>query len=199
MSAGNVKIKRALLSVSDKTGLVDLAIGLGRYGIEIISTGGTARALRAAGIFVTDISAYTSFPEILDGRVKTLHPKVHGGLLGIRGNKEHEATMAKHGIYPIDLVVVNLYPFEATVAKVDPSPTFEEAIEQIDIGGPSMLRSGAKNHRSVTVVIDPTDYARVLAEMAANSGNTTETFRRELAKKVFAHTSLYDAAIANYL
>ena len=153
------KIQRALLSVSDKTGLIPLAQTLAAAGVELISTGGTAKALRDAGLAVKDISEHTGFPEMLDGRVKTLHPKVHGGLLYIRGNESHEAAARAHGIAPIDLVVVNLYPFEQTVAKPDVS--LHDAIENIDIGGPSMLRSAAKNHESVTVVVDPADYAAV--------------------------------------
>src|SRR5437868_9343776 len=153
------QIQRALLSVSDKSGLVPLAQTLVKAGIELISTGGTARSLREAGLKVTDLSSYTGFPEMLDGRVKTLHPKVHGGLLFVRGNENHEAAARTHGIQPIDLVIVNLYPFEQTVAKANVS--LAEAIENIDIGGPSMLRSAAKNHESVTVVVDPADYAVV--------------------------------------
>src|SRR6266436_4580441 len=164
------KIQRALLSVSDKTGLVPLAQALIKAGVDLISTGGTARTLREAGIKVTDLSAYTGFPEILDGRVKTLHPKVHGGLLYLRGNPAHEAAAKLHGIGPIDLVVVNLYRFEQTVAK--PGVGLHEAIENIDIGGPSMLRSAAKNHESVTVVTDPGDYDQVAREIRL-SGNTT--------------------------
>src|SRR5436190_17409015 len=151
------KIQRALISVSDKTGLIPLAQVLSGAGVELISTGGTAKALREAGLTVTDLSAYTGFPEMLDGRVKTLHPKIHGGLLYVRGNETHEAAVRQHGILPIDLVVVNLYPFEQTVARPDAS--LHDAIENIDIGGPSMLRSAAKNHESVTVVVDPADYA----------------------------------------
>jgi phosphoribosylaminoimidazolecarboxamide formyltransferase/IMP cyclohydrolase len=187
------KIQRALISVSDKTGLVPFAQILTQAGIEIISTGGTAKALRDAGIAVKDISEHTGFPEMLDGRVKTLHPKVHGGLLFIRGNEAHEAAVKLHGITPIDLVVVNLYPFEATVAKPDVS--LHDAIENIDIGGPSMLRSAAKNHDSVTVVVDPFDYAEV-AKQISETGNTTLELRRKLAAKVFARTAAYDAAIA---
>ena len=157
-----VKIQRALISVSDKTGLIPFAQILATAGIEIISTGGTAKTLREAGLTVKDVSEYTGFPEMLDGRVKTLHPKVHGGLLFIRGNKTHEAAVRTHNIQPIDLVVVNLYPFEQTVAK--PDVTLHDAIENIDIGGPSMLRSAAKNHDSVTVVVDPGDYAEVAAK-----------------------------------
>ena len=190
------KIQRALLSVSDKTGLVPLAKILATAKIELISTGGTARALRDAGLAVTDLSAYTGFPEMLDGRVKTLHPKVHGGLLYIRGSESHEAAARAQNILPIDLVVVNLYPFEQTVAKSDVS--LEEAIENIDIGGPSMLRSAAKNHASITVVIDPADYAPV-AEQIRDTGQTTLELRRKLAAKAFARTAAYDATIAVHL
>jgi phosphoribosylaminoimidazolecarboxamide formyltransferase / IMP cyclohydrolase len=190
------KIQRALLSVSDKTGLVPLAQALIRAGVQLISTGGTAKALRDAGLNVTDLSAYTGFPEMLDGRVKTLHPKIHGGLLFIRGNHEHEAAARSHQIEPIDLVVVNLYPFEQTVAK--PGVTLAEAIENIDIGGPSMLRSAAKNHESVTVVVDPADYAEV-ARQIGETGGTTTALRRNLAAKVFVRTSAYDGAIAAHL
>src|SRR5882724_9448992 len=154
------KIRRALISVSDKTGIVDLARELKNFSVEIISTGGTAKALRDAGIDVRDVSEVTGFPEMLDGRVKTLHPRIHGGLLGLRDNPAHASEMAEHGIVPIDLVVVNLYPFESTVRRAD--VPLEEAIEQIDIGGPSMIRSAAKNHRSVGVVTDPSQYAAVL-------------------------------------
>ena len=191
-----MKIQRALLSVSDKTGLVPFAQILAATGIELISTGGTARTLREAGLTVKDISEYTGFPEMLDGRVKTLHPKVHGGLLFLRGNETHEATVKAHGIPPIDLVVVNLYPFEQTVAK--PDVTLPEAIENIDIGGPSMLRSAAKNHDSVTVVVDPLDYAEA-AKQISEHGNTTPALRRVLAAKVFARTAAYDGAIASHL
>ena len=189
-------IRRALLSVSDKAGLVPLAQTLATAGVELISTGGTAKALREAGLEVIDLSAYTGFPEMLDGRVKTLHPKVHGGLLHLRGNPAHEAAIRAHGIQPIDLVVVNLYPFEQTVAR--PEATLHEAIENIDIGGPSMLRSAAKNHESVTVVVDPADYALVSEQIKA-SGNTTLELRRTLAAKVFARTAAYDGAIAAHL
>jgi len=190
------KIQRALLSVSDKNGLVPFAQTLAAAGIELISTGGTAKALRDAGMKVNDISEHTGFPEMLDGRVKTLHPKVHGGLLFIRGNPGHEAAVREHDIKPIDLVVVNLYPFEQTVAKPDvPLP---EAIENIDIGGPSMLRSAAKNHESVTVVVDPQDYAEIAGQIQAN-GDTTLELRRKLAAKVFVRTAAYDTAIAAHL
>lgn len=192
-----MKIQRALLSVTDKAGIVEFARALSQMGVELLSTGGTARTIRDAGIPVKDISEFTGFPELLDGRVKTLHPKVHGGLLYLRGNAEHEATMAKHGMVPIDLVCVNLYRFEATISK--PGVTFEEAVENIDIGGPSMLRSAAKNHRSVTVISDPSDYVRVLEAMKINGGNTTPELRRELAQKVYARTAQYDSAIASYL
>jgi phosphoribosylaminoimidazolecarboxamide formyltransferase / IMP cyclohydrolase len=190
------QIRRALLSVSDKTGLVALARVLAAAGVELISTGGTARALREAGLIVTDLSAYTGFPEMLDGRVKTLHPKVHGGLLYLRGNADHEAAVRAQGIQPIDLVVVNLYPFEATVAR--PNVSLQEAIENIDIGGPSMLRSAAKNHESVTVVVDPADY-ELVAEQIKASGHTTLEIRRKLAAKVFTRTAAYDTAIAAHL
>ncbi len=190
------KIQRALLSVSDKTGLVDLAQTLAAAGVDLISTGGTAKALREAGLKVTDLSAFTGFPEMLDGRVKTLHPLVHGGLLYIRGNAAHEAAVQAHSIKPIDLVVVNLYPFEQTVAK--PNATLHEAIENIDIGGPSMLRSAAKNHDSVTVVVDPADYAEV-GRQVQETGGTTLDLRQHLAAKVFARTAAYDAAIATHL
>ncbi|MCH2593383.1 MAG: bifunctional phosphoribosylaminoimidazolecarboxamide formyltransferase/IMP cyclohydrolase [Pedosphaera sp.] len=190
------KIERALISVSDKTDLVPFAQVLSRAGVEMISTGGTARVLREAGIEVQDLSDYTGFPEMLDGRVKTLHPMVHGGLLFLRENEEHTATAAEHGIRPIDLVVVNLYPFEQTVAK--PDVTLEDAIENIDIGGPSMLRSAAKNHQSVTVVVDPADYSRV-ADQVSSGGETTLELRRELAVKVYSRTAAYDGAIALHL
>ncbi len=190
------KIQRALLSVFDKTGLIPLARALKDAGVELLSTGGTAKALRDEGLLVTDLSAYTDFPEMLDGRVKTLHPKIHGGLLYIRSNAEHEKTVKKHGIQPIDLVVVNLYPFEQTIAK--PNVTLHDAIENIDIGGPSMLRSAAKNHESVTVVIDPADYLEV-AEQIKNNGDTTLELRRKLAAKVYARTSAYDGMISQYL
>lgn len=190
------RIQRALLSVSDKSGLVPLAQALAAANIELISTGGTAKALRQAGLKVTDLSAYTGFPEMLDGRVKTLHPKVHGGLLYLRGNPDHLTAVRRHGIEAIDLVVVNLYPFEQTVAR--PDVELQEAIENIDIGGPSMLRSAAKNHESVTVVVDPEDYSLV-AEQISQAGNTSLELRRRLAGKVFARTANYDAAIASYL
>jgi len=190
------RIKRALLSVFDKTGLIPLAETLVKAKVELISTGGTAKALRAGGLPVIELSDFTGFPEMLDGRVKTLHPKVHGGLLHLRGNDTHEAAVKKHGIEPIDLVVVNLYPFEQTVAR--PDVPLDEAIENIDIGGPAMLRSAAKNHEFVTVVTNPADYAEV-AEQIKTKGNTTLELRRNLAARVYARTSTYDAAIATYL
>jgi phosphoribosylaminoimidazolecarboxamide formyltransferase/IMP cyclohydrolase len=190
------KIQRALISVSDKAGLVPFAQTLASAGIEIISTGGTAKALRDAGLTVKDISEHTGFPEMLDGRVKTLHPKVHGGLLYIRGNTTHEAAVKAHDISPIDLVVVNLYPFEATVAK--PGVSLHDAIENIDIGGPSMLRSAAKNHDSVTVIVDPVDYEEV-AKQISEGGDTTLELRRKLCAKVYARTAAYDGAIAAHL
>ena len=174
-----MKIRRALLSVTDKTGLVDFARGLAGQGVEVLSTGGTAAALREAGLAVTDVSAHTGFPEMLDGRVKTLHPLIHGGLLFRRDLPEHVAQAAAHGIAPIDLVVVNLYAFEKTVSR--DGVTRGEAIENIDIGGPSMLRSAAKNHEAVTVVCDPGDYAEVLLEMSEHGGDTTVELRRRLA------------------
>ncbi|RYD24471.1 MAG: bifunctional phosphoribosylaminoimidazolecarboxamide formyltransferase/IMP cyclohydrolase, partial [Verrucomicrobiaceae bacterium] len=190
-------ITRALLSVSDKTGLADFARELHDLGVELLSTGGTAKALRDAGLPVIDVSEFTGAPELFDGRVKTLHPKVHGGLLHRRDDKTHLSQAKEHNIPPIDLVVVNLYPFEETVAK--PDVTLEEAIENIDIGGPSMLRSAAKNHSHVTVVVDPSDYSKVIEEMKENNKETTKGFREQLAIKVFLRTSQYDAAINNYL
>lgn len=192
-----MKIQRALLSVSDKSGLVDFARFLVSHKVELLSTGGTAKALQDAGLPVLEISRFTGSPEILDGRVKTLHPKVHGGLLYLRGEESHEQQAREHGIRPIDLVVVNLYPFVETISRE--GVTLEEAIEQIDIGGPSMIRSAAKNYRSVSVVTSPADYAAVQAEMEANDGATTLRLRERLAIKAFATTSQYDAAITNYL
>jgi phosphoribosylaminoimidazolecarboxamide formyltransferase/IMP cyclohydrolase len=192
-----MNIRRALLSVTDKTGLVDFARGLAAHGVEILSTGGTAAALREAGITVKDVSSHTGFPEMLDGRVKTLHPLIHGGLLFRRDLPEHVEQAAASGIAPIDLVAVNLYAFEKTVARE--GVTRADAIENIDIGGPSMLRSAAKNHEAVTVVCDPADYAEVLREMEGNSGGTTRGLRERLAAKVFDLTARYDRAIADYL
>ena len=190
-----VTIRRALLSVSDKTGLVEFARALVARKVEILSTGGTARALTDAGIPVIEVSKYTGFPEIMDGRVKTLHPRVHGGLLGRRGIDD--AVMEKHDIPRIDLLVVNLYPFAATVAKPDCS--YAEAIENIDIGGPAMVRAASKNHESVTVIVDPADYGRVLADLDANDGATSIDTRSELAAKAFAHTAKYDTMVSGYL
>jgi phosphoribosylaminoimidazolecarboxamide formyltransferase/IMP cyclohydrolase len=191
------KIKKALISVSDKSGVVELAKALADFKVKILSTGGTAKALRQNAVEIMDVSDYTGFPEMLDGRVKTLHPKIHGGILGQRENPDHVATMAKHGIEAIDMVVVNLYPFEATVAK--PDCTLEEAIENIDIGGPTMIRSAAKNYRDVTVVVDPGDYDDLIAELRENNGQVSARTRFRLAKKVFQMTAGYDGAISNYL
>lgn len=191
------KVKRALISVSDKSGVVELGRTLADMKVKILSTGGTASTLRQKGIEIMDVSDYTGFPEMLDGRVKTLHPKIHGGILGQRGNSDHVKTMAKHGIEPIDMVVVNLYPFEATVAK--PNCTLEEAIENIDIGGPAMIRSAAKNYRDVGVVVDPGDYDDLIAEMKKNGGKISAQTRFRLARKVFRMTAKYDAAITHYL
>ena len=192
-----MKITRALISVSDKTGIASFARALERQGIDIISTGGTAKLLRKEGVPVREISSFTAFPEVLEGRVKTLHPRVHGGLLYKRGNPEQEAEARECGFEPIDLVVVNLYPFEATIAK--PDVTFVEAIENIDIGGPSMIRSAAKNYESVTVVVDPVDYDVVLENMRDNDGETTLKLRERLAIKGFIKTSTYDRAIGTFL
>ncbi|MDX1376022.1 MAG: bifunctional phosphoribosylaminoimidazolecarboxamide formyltransferase/IMP cyclohydrolase [Burkholderiales bacterium] len=190
------KAQRALISVSDKAGIVEFARALADLGITILSTGGTATLLEKEGVAVTEVSAVTGFPEMLDGRVKTLHPKIHGGLLARRDLPAHMAALREAGIEPIDLVVVNLYPFQATVA--DPECRFEDAVENIDIGGPSMLRAAAKNHAGVAVLVDPADYGRVLEELRAH-GTVGDATRLELAKKVFAHTAAYDGAIANYL
>jgi len=191
------KITRALISVSDKTGILEFSKELTRFGVQILSTGGTAKLLRDAGVDVMDVSEFTGLPEMLDGRVKTLHPKVHGGLLGMRSNPEHVATMKEHGIENIDMVIVNLYPFEATVAKE--GCHLEDAIENIDIGGPTMLRSAAKNHQDVTVLVDSTDYATVLEEMKTSGGAVSAQTNFGLAVKVFQHTAAYDGAISNYL
>ena len=190
------KIRKALISVSDKTGLVEFAQALADLGVEIISTGGTAKLLEKSGIAATEVSTHTGFPEMLDGRVKTLHPKIHGGILARRDSREHMAAIRAANIQPIDLIVVNLYPFQATVA--DPDCRLEDAVENIDIGGPAMIRAAAKNYGSVAVVVDPADYERVLAQIRAE-GEIPEATRFALAKKVFAHTAAYDGAIANYL
>jgi phosphoribosylaminoimidazolecarboxamide formyltransferase/IMP cyclohydrolase len=189
------RVTRALLSVSDKSGLIEFARALAGHGVELVSTGGTAKAIAGAGLKVRDVSELTGFPEMMDGRVKTLHPKVHGGLLAIRDNKEHAKSMKDHGIAPIDLLVVNLYPFEATV---DRGSGFEECIENIDIGGPAMIRAAAKNHDDVAVVVEASDYQAVLDELAANDGATTLSLRRRLAAKAYARTAAYDAAISNW-
>ncbi|MDU7754676.1 MAG: bifunctional phosphoribosylaminoimidazolecarboxamide formyltransferase/IMP cyclohydrolase, partial [Veillonella sp.] len=189
-------IKNALLSVSNKTGIVDFAKGLVDLGVTIYSTGGTLKAITEAGIPAKSVESLTGFPEMMDGRVKTLHPKVHGGILAIRDNAEHQQAMAEHGIEPIDLVVVNLYPFRETIAK--PNVSLEEAIENIDIGGPTMVRSAAKNHAYVGIVVNPNHYDEILA-MLKDRGELTKEYRFGLAKEAFAHTAAYDVAIANYM
>lgn len=191
-----MKIRRAVISVSSKEGLSDLALFLKDQNVEILSTGGTKKYLEGIGANPIEVSAYTGFPEIMDGRVKTLHPKIHGGILNIRDNAEHQEAMKKHNISPIDMIVVNLYPFIEVVSK---GCTFEDAIENIDIGGPSMIRAAAKNFKYVTVVTDPQDYAKVIENMKQNDGATTEEMRLYLAKKVYALTSGYDKAIVEYL
>ncbi len=195
MTTHTRRITRALLSVSDKSSLIGFAQSLTEFGIELVSTGGTAKALKDAGLKVDDVADITGFPEMMDGRVKTLHPGVHGGLLAIRSNKEHLASMQAHGIKPIDLLVVNLYPFEETVAK---GAAYDDCIENIDIGGPAMIRAAAKNHNDVTVVVDAADYAAVLDELAMHSGMTSLELRRRLAAKAYARTAAYDAAISNW-
>ncbi len=191
-----VPVRRALLSVSDKTGLVALGKALAEQGVELLSTGGTASALRDAGLAVRDVSEVTGFPEMMDGRVKTLHPMVHGGLLALRDNDEHVAAMETHGIGAIDLLVVNLYPFEATVAK---GADYDTCIENIDIGGPAMIRAAAKNHAFVNVVVDVEDYQPLLDELAANDGATTYGFRQRLALNAYARTGAYDAAVSGLM
>lgn len=195
MTTASPTIQRALISVSDKSSLIEFARGLSDASIELLSTGGTASALKQAGLSVKDVSEHTGFPEMMDGRLKTLHPTVHGGLLAIRGNAEHERDARAHGIAPIDLLVVNLYPFEAAVAK---GADFAQCIENIDIGGPAMIRAAAKNHASVTVVVEPEDYALVLKEIAAGKGATSPELRRRLAAKAYARTAAYDAAISTW-
>lgn len=190
-------IQRALLSVSDKTGLVDLARRLHGWSIEILSTGGTAKALKENGIPLTLVSEYTQSPEMLDGRVKTLHPKIHAGLLSKRDNPEHMQQLAENDCLPIDLVAVNLYPFEKTVAN--PQSTFDQAVENIDIGGPTILRAAAKNFQDVVVIVDPKDYISICQEMEENQGEVSYTTRFSLMKKVYAHTARYDQAITSYL
>jgi phosphoribosylaminoimidazolecarboxamide formyltransferase/IMP cyclohydrolase len=189
------RITRALLSVSDKSGLIGFARELAGLGVDLVSTGGTARALKDAGLAVADVADLTGYPEMMDGRVKTLHPGVHGGLLAIRANKDHADAMLKHGIKPIDLLVVNLYPFEETVAR---GGDYDACIENIDIGGPAMIRAAAKNHGDVTVVVEPEDYARVLEEMTLHAGMTSLELRQKLAAKAYARTAAYDAAISNW-
>ncbi|MCV6614105.1 MAG: bifunctional phosphoribosylaminoimidazolecarboxamide formyltransferase/IMP cyclohydrolase, partial [Cellvibrionaceae bacterium] len=191
---GLVAVKRALISVSDKTGIVEFAKQLSALGVELLSTGGTYRLLQDNGVAVTEVSSYTGFPEMMDGRVKTLHPKVHGGILGRRG--QDDAAMAEHGIDAIDMVVVNLYPFEQTVAKDDCS--LEDAIENIDIGGPTMVRAAAKNNAFVNIVVNAGDYDNIIAQMQANNGATSQATRFDLAIKAYEHTAAYDGAIANY-
>jgi len=193
----DVKIKTALISVSDKSGIIEFAKKLSKMGVKIISTGGTAKKLSEAGVDVVGIESVTGFPEMMDGRVKTLHPKIHGALLGLRDKKEHTDAMKKHNIEPIDLVCVNLYPFEQTIAK--PGCTLEEAIENIDIGGPSMVRSAAKNHKYVTVVTQPDQYDKVVEQMQKNNGAVSEELRKDCARIVFGLTASYDAAISKYL
>jgi phosphoribosylaminoimidazolecarboxamide formyltransferase/IMP cyclohydrolase len=191
------KVKRAIISVSDKSGVAAFAAELAKRGVELLSTGGTAKLLREAGLEVTDVSSYTGFPEMLDGRVKTLHPKVHGGILGIRDNPEHVAKMKEYGIEPIDMVVINLYPFEKTVA--DPDCAIADAIEQIDIGGPCMVRAAAKNNRFVAVVVDPADYEAVLGDMDTLDGAVSDSLRFTLATKAYTRTAEYDTAISTWL
>ena len=190
-------ITRALLSVTDKSGLVEFGEFLAERGVEILSTGGTAKMLKSSGVPVVEVSEFTGFPEMLDGRVKTLHPKIHGGILGRRDLASHQEQMAQQGIVPIDLVVVNLYQFEKAVAQ--PGCSLADAIENIDIGGPTLLRAAAKNYEAVTVVVDPADYAKIMQEMKAHKNATTVATRFQLARKVFALTSAYDAAITHYL
>src|SRR6266550_1116275 len=194
---GLVKIRRALISVSDKTGIVEFARELKRFGVEIISTGGTAKTLRDAGLEVRDVSDVTGSPEMMDGRIKTLHPKIHGALLSVRDNPEHQAAMREHGIEPIDMVVVNLYPFEEIIKRE--GVTLAEAVEQIDIGGPAMIRSAAKNFEGVTVVVLPKDFARVSDEMKKNAGAVSLATRDSLAREAFAQTSRYDLIVFAYL
>ncbi len=195
MTEDTQNIRRALLSVSDKTGIAEFAKELANRGVELVSTGGTAALLRDAGLEVLDVSDLTGFPEMMDGRLKTLHPGVHGGLLAVRGRSEHEASAKEHGLQPIDLLVVNLYPFEETVAK---GAAYEDCVENIDIGGPAMIRAAAKNHAGVAVVVDAADYQRVLADMSAHNGATTLALRKDLAAKAYARTAAYDAAISGW-
>lgn len=195
MKDPNPRLRRALISLSDKSGLDDLARALAEWNISLISTGGTAAALKGAGFVVRDVSDVTGFPEMLDGRVKTLHPAIHGGLLAVRGNEQHITAAEAHGIEAIDLLIVNLYPFEETLAK---GASFDDCVENIDIGGPAMIRAAAKNHASVTVIVDKRDYGALLAEMRANGGRTTLAFRKRMAAKAYARTAAYDGAISNW-
>src|ERR1700683_1262011 len=195
MSNDRVVIRRALIGVADKAGVADFARALARHGVEIVSTGGTMAALEAAGVKVRSVENFTGSPEMLDGRVKTLHPKIHGGILARRADASHQEQMRAHGIEPIDLVVVNFYPFEQTVAK--PDVTLEDAIENIDIGGPTLVRAAAKNHDDVAVVVDPADYAAIAQEIEANGGATLAQTRWRLARKAFARVAAYDGAISN--
>ena len=190
-----VPVKRALLSVSDKTGLADLGAVLQENGVEILSTGGTARALRESGIKITDVSDYTGFPEMMGGRVKTLHPKIHGGLLALRGDQEHTDAAEAHEIPPIDLLVCNLYPFEETARS---NSSYNDCVENMDIGGPAMIRAAAKNHGSVTVLVEPTDYEIFLKEFRLNNGGTTLHLRKSFAAKAYARTAAYDSEIASW-
>jgi phosphoribosylaminoimidazolecarboxamide formyltransferase/IMP cyclohydrolase len=194
---GRIKITRALISVSDKQGLIELANHLSAMGVEIISTGGTSGALKQAGAKVTEVAQVTGFPEMLGGRVKTLHPRIHGGILARRDRPDHTKQLQEHGIVPIDLVVVNLYPFESTIAS--PEVTLDEAIENIDIGGPCLIRAAAKNHQGVVVVVDPRDYPAVIDEMTATGGAVSQATAYTLALKAFERTSQYDRAISDYL
>ena len=196
VTTDTLPIRRALISVSNKNGLIELARELAALGIELLSTGGTASALKSAGLKVIDVSEHTGFPEMMDGRLKTLHPKVHGGLLAVRGNAEHEQSAKTHGIAPIDLLVVNLYPFEDTLAK---GGTYDECVENIDIGGPAMIRAAAKNHAGVTVIVDPADYEALRAELQSTKGGTTLAFRKAMAARALARTAAYDGAISNWL
>jgi phosphoribosylaminoimidazolecarboxamide formyltransferase/IMP cyclohydrolase len=197
MAQAAVQVKRALVSTSDRSGLIEFAGGLQEMGVELVSTGGTGRALRDAGLAVTDVADVTEFPEIMDGRVKTLHPRIHGGLLGVRDNAGHMATLEEHGIAPFELVCVNLYPFEAAISKPDCS--LADAIENIDIGGPTMLRSAAKNHRSIYVVSSPAQYPETLERLRADKGCIDPAYGMRLAVEVYRLTSRYDAAITAYL
>ncbi|MGL4324454.1 MAG: bifunctional phosphoribosylaminoimidazolecarboxamide formyltransferase/IMP cyclohydrolase, partial [Beijerinckiaceae bacterium] len=190
------RVIRALISVSDKTGLIEMATALHQRGVELVSTGGTCKAIAAAGLPVRDVSDLTGFPEMMDGRVKTLHPAVHGGLLAVRGNPEHEASMLAHGIQSIDVLIVNLYPFEAALKK---GAGFDDCVENIDIGGPAMIRAASKNFDGVAVIVDAEDYQPLLDEMQANTGATTLAFRQQLAAKAFARTAAYDTMISDWM